>query len=82
MVDWQTYFKSFVDARILEQADFVDLWAIWGSTAGNKIAINVPNVFRQTFELDLGGEVGKVNIGGGSYANSVAGNDEMYLGFL
>jgi hypothetical protein len=81
-VTWDRYFRSFVDYRLLQKAAFVEMWAIAGSTRGNKVAVCIPNVFHQEHELDLGGEFGMVNMTGGAYSNSVAGNDEMYLTFL
>jgi hypothetical protein len=78
-ISWSQYFKSFVDYRLLQDAAFVELWAILGITRGNKIAMCVPNLFRQNFELDLGGEFGMVNMTGSAFADGVAGNEEMYL---
>jgi hypothetical protein len=76
------YFQSFADYHMLKQADFMELWAIAGSTSGKKIALCAPYALRQDFSLDLGGEFATTSISGGAYSNSAAGNDEMFLGFL
>jgi len=65
-----------------KKALFTELWMIVGSTRYNKFAICAPNIFRQEFELDLGGDFGMTNITAGSYTNSVAGNDELYITLL
>jgi hypothetical protein len=82
MIDWSRYFKSHEDRRLMANAAFVDFWAILGSTRGNKIALNIPNVFRQDYSLDLGGTYGMISMTGGGYTQSVAGNDEIFLTFL
>lgn len=71
-----------MEFNILKNSIFTELWCIVGSTRGNKIAICAPNVFRQEYELDLGGDFGMVSINAGSYTQSVAGNDELFLTFL
>jgi hypothetical protein len=81
-ISWDTYFKSFLDYRLLQQAATVEFWAVLGDTRGNKVALCIPNVFRQEFELDLGGEYGMVSLTGSAYANDSSGNNEMYLTFL
>lgn len=81
-VTWDQYFKSFVDYRLLQQAAFVELWAVLGDTRGNKIALCVPNVFRQEYEIDLGGDFGMQSITAGAYADDATGNNEIFLTFL
>lgn len=81
-VSWSEYFADFMEANIAKNAAFTELWCIVGSTRYNKIAICAPNVFRQSYELDLGGEIGRVNIEAGAFSNSIAGNDELYVTFL
>jgi hypothetical protein len=81
-VEWSSYFRSFIDLRLQEQAAFTELWAIAGTTRGNKIAICCPNVFADTYELDMGGEFGTVTLGGGGHSNGLVGNQEMYVTFL
>jgi hypothetical protein len=81
-VEWSEYFKSFVDFRLLQQADFIELHAVVGSTSGNKIAICAPNILRETYNPNFGGEYIMNSIAGGAYSNLTAGNDEMFLTFL
>lgn len=81
-ITWDEYFKSFIGYRLLQQAAFVEFWAVLGDTRGNKIALCIPNVFRQEYELDLGGEFGMVKMTAGAYANDATGNNEIYLTFL
>ena len=82
VITWDQYFKSFVDYRLLQQAAFVELWAVLGDTRGNKIALCIPNVFRQEYELDLGGEFGMINMTASAFSDNTTGNNEIYLTFL
>jgi hypothetical protein len=79
-IDWSQYFRDLTEYSLLKQADFVDMWYGVGPV-GSRVYVNIPNLFRQEHEIDLGGEYGIISMTGGGYTNTVTGNDSMYINF-
>jgi len=80
-ITYDKHFKSDYELYARDNLESVEIFAVYGNTSGNIIAFDLPNVLRKTVEYKLDGLQGET-ITGQAYADSTAGDDEIFITYL
>lgn len=80
-VNWDAPFKSDYELNARDNLVAVEIFAIYGSTAGNIMALCMPNVLRRTADITFD-RLQRITPVAQSYADSYAGNNELFITYL
>jgi hypothetical protein len=80
-VNWGAPFKSDYELNARDNLVAVEVFAIYGSTAGNIMVLCMPNILRRSADITFD-RLMRITPVAQSYADSYAGNNELFITYL